>query len=224
MNTIDPTVRIIGDVEIGKDNVLLPYSVLIGPLKIGDGNYIGPHVTIGTPGQDTRNPRYDCSDCRIEIGNGNIIREYTAIQKPAYRDVTKIGDRVYLMQGVHIPHDAVIDDDAVITPMVVLAGLVRVMEGASLGISSSVHQYCVIGPYSMVAMGAPVLKNVRPFSRFIPGKKPSVNQYAVEKYGFSGVADQVEAYVLKSVAPRCSRLRSLIDNYNGLAVSSGRSE
>lgn len=224
MNRIVPTVKIIGDVEIGDNNEILPYSVLIGPLKMGDGNYIGPHVTIGTPGQDTRSPRYDSSSCPIEIGSDNIIREYTAIQKPCYSDITRIGHRVFLMQSVHIPHDAIIEDEVVITPMVVLAGVSRIMQGANLGISCSVHQYGVIGPYSIVAMGAAALKNVRPFSRFIPGKSISVNRYAVEKFGFSDLAEEIEEYVMGQKSPSSDRLKSIVLAYDAAAAESGRPE
>ena len=80
-NEIHSTVVIEGDVRLGKNNKILPYSVLIGPLVIGDNNIIGPHAVIGSPGQDTRNPRYDTSNCKIEIGNDNIIREFTACFK-----------------------------------------------------------------------------------------------------------------------------------------------
>lgn len=222
MNKIHPTVIITGEVELGSGNEILPYSVLIGPLVIGDGNYIGPHVTIGTPGQDTRNPRYDASSSRIRIGSNNIIREYTAIQKPCYRDITSIGDRCFLMQSVHVPHDAVIEDEVVITPMVVMGGICRIMRGANLGISSSVHQYGVVGPYSIVGMGAAATKNVRPFSRHVPGKPVSVNQYAIEKFGFSEHADEISRYVLHDEAPRSGAIQHVVREFELAHQASGR--
>lgn len=221
-NVIHSTVVIQGDVDIGDGNEIGPYSVLCGPLEIGNGNWIGPHVTIGTPGQDTRNPRYDSSQSRIQIGNDNIIREYTAIQKPCYRDITKIGNRVFLMQSVHVPHDAIIQDDVVITPMVVMGGIVRVLAGANLAVGCSVHQYSVIGHYSIVAMGAALTKNLRPFSKYVPGKPISVNDYAVKKYGFSDVRDQVSAYLLDDVKPTDGRLLSIVNEFEGLSDESGR--
>jgi UDP-N-acetylglucosamine acyltransferase len=224
MNKIDSTVRIIGDVEIGDNNEILPYTVLIGPLAIGNRNYIGPHVTVGTPGQDTKNPNYNSSDARIEIGSDNFIREYTAIQKPCYREITLIGDGCYLMQSVHIPHDAVVEDDVVITPMVVLGGLSRIMKGANLGISSSVHQYGVIGAYSIVAMGAPAVKNVRPFSRYVPGKPISVNTYALNKFGFERFSKEIEQYVLRRIAPQSKEIAEIVESYERAALESGRPE
>lgn len=222
MNKIDPTVVIQGDVEMGSGNEILPYSVLIGPLRLGDNNYIGPHVTIGTPGQDTRNPRYDSSQCRIEIGSNNIIREYTGIQKPCYRDITRIGDNCFFMQSVHVSHDSIIEDDVVITPMVVLGGIARIMQGANLGISCSIHQYSVIGAYSIVGMGGAVTKNVKPFSRYIPGQPVSVNTYAIKKFGFEAEFDEIHAYVLDSKAPVSERVAAIVEQFERAHAESKR--
>jgi UDP-N-acetylglucosamine acyltransferase len=222
MNNIDPTVVIRGKVEMGTGNEILPYSVLIGPLTIGDNNYIGPHVTIGTPGEDTRNPRYDSSECRIEIGSDNIIREYTAIQKPGYRDVTRLGNKCFLMNGTHVAHDVIVEDHVVAAPKVVMGGIVRIMKGASLGISSMTHQYSVIGPYSIVAMGAAVMKNVRPFSRFIPGKPISLNSYAIRKYGFEEYNDEIEAYVMDSARPTSPKIAKIIESFEEAHLGSER--
>lgn len=221
-NSIHPTAIIQDNVELGDNNEIGPYSVLYGPLNLGNGNWIGPHVTIGTPGQDTRNPRYDSSQSRIEIGNDNIIREYTAIQKPCYQDITRIGNHVFLMQSVHVPHDAIIDDDVVITPMVVMGGIVRILKGATLAVGCSVHQYSVVGHYSIIAMGAALTKNVRPFSKYVPGKGTSVNDYAVKKYGFSDVHDQITAYLLENIRPVDERLLKIINEFDHLSTKSGR--
>ncbi len=223
-NIIHSTAVIGPDVILGDNNEIGPYSIIYGPTNIGNNNYFGPHVVVGTPGQDTRNPRYDSSNCKIEIGDDNIIREFTAIQKPCYGEVTKIGNRIYLMQSVHVPHDAHIYDDAVITPMVVLSGIVHILNGANLGVGCSVHQYSVIGHYSIVSMGSAVVKNIKPFSKFIPRNPPSVNYYAIEKYGFGGVKDQIEEYVLNGRLPSDGRLNNIIDEYNNLSLNSKRKE
>jgi len=222
VNKIDPTVVIRGDVEIGTGNEILPYSVLIGPLTIEDNNYIGPHVTIGTPGQDTKKPRYDSSECRIQIGSGNIIREYTAIQKPCYRDITRIGNNCFLMQSVHVPHDAIIDDDVVITPMVVMGGITHIMTGANLGISSSIHQYSVIGAYSLVGMGSAVTKNVRPFSIYVPGKPVRLNRYAIKKFGLENYCDEIKAYVAEGTWPTSSSVLAIVSQFDTAHIASKR--
>lgn len=222
MNEIHPTAIIEGDVELGEGNVIGPYCILKGPLRVGDDNQIGPHVCIGTPGQDTRNPRYDSSECRIEIGSRNIFREFTAIQKPCYRDITRIHDDVFLMQSVHIPHDAILEDKVVITPMCVLGGIAHVMVGATLGMGCSVHQYSVIGAYSIVATNSAVIKNIRPFSRHIPNRPISVNTYAIDKFGFGDEAEAIEAWVLNDDLPPEGPARTIIDRWIEMHEASGR--
>lgn len=221
-NIIHPTAIIGDDVELGSGNEIGAYSIIYGPTIVGNNNIISPHVTIGTPGQDTRNPRYDSSNCKIEIGNNNIIREYTAIQKPCYRDLTKIGSDVYIMQSVHVPHDALICDKVVITPMVVLGGIVRLLTGANLAVGCSVHQYSVIGHYSIVGMGSALTRNIKPFSKFIARMPLSVNDYAIEKFGFEDIKEEIYAYVLDGVDPVTPKLKLIVEEFNVLHAESGR--
>lgn len=213
MNKIHPTAIIGDNVILGKGNKILPYTIINGPTEIGDDNIIGPHVVIGSPGQDTRNPRYDSSNSFIKIGSRNIIREFCAIQKPCYEDITSIGDDVFLMQSVHIPHDAIIKDKVVITPMCVLAGISILLEGANLGMGSTVNQYTVIGQYSIVATGAAAMRNVKPFSRYIPGRRISVNSYAIKKYNFEQYTDEITDYVLRGIYPKSSIIKSIVNEF-----------
>ncbi|HJS87992.1 MAG TPA: hypothetical protein VJ779_21270 [Acetobacteraceae bacterium] len=222
MNRVHPTVIIEGDVRLGSGNVLLPYTILQGPLEIGDQNLIGPYTVIGSPGQDTRNPHYDCSSKRIVIGSGNIIREHVAVQKPCYEDITFVGNHVHLMHGAHVPHDARIEDHAVLTPGVAMGGLARVLAGANLGLGCTVHQRSVIGQYSLVAMGAAVTRNIRPFCRYIPGKPVQVNEYAIAKFGFEPHADEIRRYVQEGTPPASPPIAAIVAHYERLHLASRR--
>ena len=221
MNNIHPSVIIEGDVKMGSKNTILPNCVIYGPVEIGNDNIIGPNVVIGTPGQDTRNRYYDSSNCRIKIGNRNIIREFTAIQKPCYEDITLIGDDVYLMQSVHIPHDAHLYNKVVVTPMTVLAGLAKVLEGANLAIGCALNQRTTIGQFSIAAAGAVVMKNIKPFSRYIPGKPISVNKYAIEKYGFNDFAEEIGEYVLNDIQPISDPIISIVKTFDDWVAKYG---
>jgi len=222
MNKIHATAIIDSRVELGENNIIGPYTVIEGPTKIGDNNLIGSHVVIGSPGQDTRSPRYDSKECCIEIGNNNIIREFTAIQKPCYKNLTKIGNNVFLMQSVHIPHDAVLQDDVVITPMCVLAGITNILKGANLGMGCTIHQYSVIGHYSLVAMGSALTKNIKPFSIFVQGKPPRVNSYAIQKFDFADCEDEIKKYVIEGVSPVSYKLLSIVEEFEKLHKDSKR--
>ncbi len=221
MNNIHPTAIIGSKVFLGDNNTIYPNTVIYGPTRIGDDNIIGPNVVIGTPGQDTRNPRYDSSECQIVIGSRNIIREFTAIQKPCYESLTILGNDIFLMQSVHIPHDAQISDKVVITPMCALAGITKILEGANLALGCTITQHSVIGHYSIVAMGAAVMKNVKPFSRFIPNRKISVNEYAIKKFGFQEYFDEIYNYVMNDIPPKSNIIIDIINEFNDKHAKSG---
>ena len=222
MNNIHSTAIIGPKVLLGDNNTIYPNTVIYGPTRIGDDNVIGPNVVIGTPGQDTRNPRYDSSECQIVIGNRNIIREFTAIQKPCYESLTILGNDIFLMQSVHIPHDAQISDKVVITPMCALAGITKILEGANLALGCTITQHSVIGHYSIVAMGAAVMKNVKPFSRFIPNRKISVNEYAIKKFGFQEYFDEICDYVINDIPPKSDIILNMVNEFNDKHAKSGR--
>lgn len=222
MNNIHTTAIIDERVKLGNNNLILPNTIIYGPTTIGDDNIIGPNVVIGMPGQDTKKPRYDSSECPIIIGSRNIIREFTSIQKPCYESVTILGDDIYLMHGVHIPHDAEIANKVVITPMCVLAGITKVLEGANLGMGCTINQYSVIGQYSIVATGAAVMKNVKPFSRYIPNKPITVNEYAINKFGFEKYFDEIYDYVMNDVTPKSNIILDMVSEFNTKHIKSGR--
>jgi len=222
MNQIHSSSIIDSNVILGENNQILENVIIKGPTKIGDNNIIGPNVVIGSPGQDTRNPRYDSSNCYIEIGDNNIIREFTAIQKPCYRDITKIGNNVFIMQSVHIPHDAILHDNVIVTPMCVFGGIVTLLEGANIGMGVSIHQFSVIGHYTMIAMGAAVVKNIRPYTLYVNGKKPKVNLYVVKKYNLLDHLDEITKYVTEGVIPKNDKILSYADEFEKLHRESKR--
>jgi len=221
-NEIHATCIIGENVKMGVGNQILPNTIILGPTTIGDNNIIGPNVVIGSPGQDSRNPRYDSSACVIEIGNNNIIREFSAVQKPCYREITKIGNDNFLMQGIHVPHDAILHDKLTIAPMTVFGGIVNILTGANIGIGVSVHQFSVIGQYCMVAMGAVVTKNIKPFGTFIPNKKLKVNHYAIKKYGFEAFTEEIENYIFQDILPKSEEIGSIVEIYERIHTDSHR--
>lgn len=212
-NQVHPTAVIEGDVRLGDENRIGPFCHLRGPLVLGSGNRISSHVCLGLPGQDTREPHYDDSGGLVVFGDENIVREFTSVQQPRYEAETRIGDRVHLMQSVHVPHDALIEDDAVVTPMVAVAGCAHLLAASTLSLGASVVQFVVVGQFSIVAAGAIVRKNVRPFIRHIPGQPDSVNSYAVEKFGFQDDASEIRDYVELGVSPRSASVRRVVDHF-----------
>lgn len=213
-NNIHPTAIIGKNVEMGYGNVILPYTIIEGNVRIGNNNVIGPHVIAGCPATDTKHVDYGYENPCVYIGDNNEIREFSLIEQPCYEEHTIIGNNVFIMQGVHISHDVWVQDKAVITNTSVLAGIVKVMEGANIAMACTINQYTVIGQYSIVATNSACMKNVRPFSRYIPGKPLSVNKYALEKYGLMEYYDEIEDYVLRNIRPHSEKISGIVEEFD----------
>jgi UDP-N-acetylglucosamine acyltransferase len=211
LNRIHHT-AVIGDgVEMGSGNLIGPYAVLLGPVKLGDGNWVGPHVVIGTPaeirGVDHGTDVGGAAGTGVEIGHGNVIREYTTIHQGHHAE-TRVGDDCFLMNKVYIAHDGAIGDTVTMASGATLGGHVQVGRLAHIGMGTIVHQRRVIGPVTMVGMGSVVTRDVPPFSLAYgnPCRVRSANRVGMQR---AGVPDETidaldEAYAdgLPDAAPR----------------------
>lgn len=194
-NRIAPYSVIEGDAHIGNNNSFGSFVNICGKVEFGSNNIIGPNVIIGTPPTDTKNVHYS-KDPKISIGDGNTIREFCVVEMPTYEEETKICNDAFLMQGVHVSHDCIIENQAVVTNLSVLGGISKILEGADIAMGVTINQYTIIGQYSIAATNSAVMKNVRPFSRYIPNKPISVNYYAIKKYNFDKYTDEIVSYVM----------------------------
>ena len=101
--TIYPCAYIEDDVVIGDNCVIYPYVSIMNGTRMGTGNKVFQNTVLGAEPQDF-NYRGDAS--QLVIGNENIIRENVVINRATFSDgKTVIGDRNFLMEGVHISHD-----------------------------------------------------------------------------------------------------------------------
>jgi UDP-N-acetylglucosamine acyltransferase len=171
---LDPGAQIAAGVEIGPFSIVGPQAVIgeettvqshvviEGDVAIGTGNFIGHGAIIGAPPQDVSfSPE---RKTRVEIGNHNIIREYCTIHRGTTEgSATKIGDKNFLMAGAHIGHNCLIGDDVIIATNCLLAGHVRVDDGAFLGGGSTFHQHMHIGRLVMVQGSSAFGKDLPPF-------------------------------------------------------------
>eukprot|EP00747_Dinoflagellata_sp_TGD_P069839 gnl/TRDRNA2_/TRDRNA2_156314_c4_seq1.p1 gnl/TRDRNA2_/TRDRNA2_156314_c4~~gnl/TRDRNA2_/TRDRNA2_156314_c4_seq1.p1 ORF type:complete len:163 (+),score=34.60 gnl/TRDRNA2_/TRDRNA2_156314_c4_seq1:32-490(+) len=70
------------------------------------------------------------------------------------------------MRHAHVAHDGLLEDRVVLTMGVQLAGYVRVMHHANIGVGSVVHQFSTVGPFCMIGMGTPVTRDPIPFTMY----------------------------------------------------------
>lgn len=204
MNSIHPTAQLIGEVSLGSGNLIGPLVVIIGPVTIGDGNWIGTGAVIGAP-PEVRSWQHPMDAGELDTGKGivigdrNVIREYVQIHQ-GWHDITRVGNDVFLMNQSYIAHDCTVEDRATLASSVLLAGHVRVGEGANLGLGSSVHQRCYIAEGAMVGMGSVVTRNVPPFAKAYgnPAKVHGANVVGMERAQIPAatIGAAVSAYAL----------------------------
>ena len=188
-NRVHPT-AIIGDgVELGDDNVIGPYTVLLGPSRIGNGNRIGPHACIGGPAEYRGGPHPAAWDGELEgagtqIGDRNVIREFVTVNQGTQRP-TVIGDDGYLMGRAHVGHDSVLGDFVTVTSAVQIAGHCEIWSLTNLGLGALLHQHVRVGPGAMVGMGSVLRKEVDAFVITLgnPARTVGVNRVGLTRQG-----------------------------------------
>lgn len=154
---------VIGEhVEIGAGGSVGPHAVITGHTRIGSNNRIFQFVSLGEAPQDKK---YAGEATRLEIGDGNTIREFCTFNVGTVQDagVTRIGNGNWIMAYVHIAHDCQIGDHAIFANNAQLAGHVHVGDYAVLGGFTGVHQYCRIGEHSITAIASVVLGDIPPY-------------------------------------------------------------
>lgn len=195
---IDPSSLVDENVKIG------PYTVIGANVSIGTGTIIGPHVTInGTTtigknnhiyqfssiGEDPQDKKYAGDLSYLEIGDNNVIREFTTIHRGTIQDnnTTIIGSDNLFMAYTHVAHDCVIEDHVILANAASLGGHVRIGSHVILGGFSIVHQFCYLGDHCFSAMGSAITKDVPPFVMVggRPTKPHGINSVGLDRRGFS---------------------------------------
>ena len=200
---IHPSAHIAPDVEIGPWTVIGehveidsgtqigPHVVIKGPTKIGKNNKIFPFASIGEQPQDTT---YAGEETRLEIGDGNIIREYCMFNRGTVKGggVTRIGNQNFFMAYVHVGHDCLIENHTLFANYAALSGHVTVENYATIGGYSAVHQFCKIGAHSFIARATYVTKDVLPYvmAAGYTASTCGLNTIGLRRRGFS--SDTIE--------------------------------
>jgi len=187
--TVGPWTLIGPDVEIGPGCIIEPHVVIKGPTRIGAGNRIYQFSSIG---EATPDLKYRNEPTRLVIGDRNVIRENVTIHRGTVqgRSETTVGNDNLIMAYVHIAHDCVIGDHAVLVNNCALAGHVRVADWATLGGFTMVHQFCQVGAHSFTGMGSAIGKDVPAYITVSgsPSKDKTITLEGLRRRGFSSEA------------------------------------
>jgi UDP-N-acetylglucosamine acyltransferase len=224
---------ILGDgVEIG------PYSIIGDHVEIGDGTHIGSHVIVNGPtrigkenriyqfasiGDDPQDKKYAGEPTRLEIGDGNTIREYCTISRGTVQDegVTRLGDDNWIMAYVHIAHDCRIGSHTVFANNATLAGHVHVGDWAILAGFSGAHQFCRIGPHSFLGMYSGVARDVPAYTMMAgqPAEPRGINSEGLKRRGFTSEQIRNIRNAYRIVYRQGLKLSAAIEQVESLAES-----
>jgi UDP-N-acetylglucosamine acyltransferase len=207
--TIHPSVIMEGDIEIGEGTIIGAHCYLKGPLIIGSNNHIGHQVMIGVDPEHKIKPGVGI----VTIGNGNVIREFSVIQRGIGDLDTQIQNDCYIMAYSYIAHDCLIESDVIPCAKVSLSGHCHILKGAVLGLASSLHQFSTIGSHAFVGMGSVVVKDIPPFCIIVgnPARFAKFNEHPLEKLGIKLEDLKIENSFLQSDHPY---VRSCVNSFN----------
>ncbi len=159
--TVEPFALIHNDVEIGEGTTVMSHAVLMPGTRIGKNCKIYPGAVISVTPIDLK---YENEYTTVEIGDNTSIREYATIHRGTKANwKTTIGSNCVIMVYVHLGHDCVIGNNALISGYCALAGHVQVEDWAILEGFTKIQQFTRVGAHSFLAANSSVRKNVPPF-------------------------------------------------------------
>ncbi len=184
---IGPWTSIGANVEIGAGSRVGSHTVVEGPTRIGRNNRVFSFCSLGEDPQDKKFA--GDGESRLEIGDGNTIREYCSINRgtPQGGGVTRLGNDNWLMAYCHIAHDCQVGNHTVFANNATLAGHVEIQDYVILGGFTGVHQFCRMGESSFSAIAAAIVRDVPPYV-IVDGNSAaprSINREGLKRRGFS---------------------------------------
>jgi UDP-N-acetylglucosamine acyltransferase len=184
---VGPFCTIGAGVELGEECELVSHVVIDGPSKIGARNKFSPFSVIGGAPQDYT---YKGEPTRLEMGDGNYVREYVTISRGTTKGggTTRVGSNCLIMAYTHIGHDCQIGNNVLMANGATLAGHVEVADYAAVGALSPVHQFVHIGTHAYIGGGTVVTQDVLPFSKTSATREVhafGANSVGLQRKGYS---------------------------------------
>lgn len=195
---VDPTARIGEGVEIkpfayidknvviGDNCTIHAHTTILAGTTMGTGNTIHSGAVIGAEPQDFH--YVSGTPSHIEIGNDNCIRENVVIAL-GYEGGkgTRIGNGNFLMDRVHVCHDASITNKCVVGIGSIVGSDCEIDEASILTNTVLLSPGVRTGRYTLVQSGCRVQKDVPPYA--VIGGNPSayhgVNSHVLRHCGTS---------------------------------------
>jgi UDP-N-acetylglucosamine acyltransferase len=182
---IDPFTTIYGDVEIGEGSWIGSHVTIMDGARIGKNCKIFPGAVISGIPQDLK---YKNEKTTAEIGDNCVIRECVTINRgTTHSNTTKIGKNCLIMAYVHLGHDTIVGENVIIANSCNLGGHVIVEDWAILGGNINVQQFTRIGAHCYISGGISINKDIPPYVKAarMPASYHGVNSVGLKRRGFS---------------------------------------
>lgn len=182
---IGPYCVIGNGVALGRGCRLQAHVVLEGPTRIGKDNHFFPFCSIG---QKTQDLKYKAEPTHLQIGDGNVFREYVTVNRATGKGArTVVGSHNTVLAYSHIAHDCVLGNHIVMSNNGTLAGHVTVEDYSVIGGLTAVHQFCRIGKMAITGGCSKVVQDVPPFMMADgnPAEVRTINKVGLERNGVS---------------------------------------
>ncbi len=158
---IGPFCLLSGTIRIGPRTRLVAHVTILGESEIGADNVLHPNVVIGDEPQDIA---YTGGSRRVKIGDRNVFREGVTIHRGSeHGDITIVGNDNFFMHNAHAAHDCRVGDNTIIAGGALLAGWAQVGNQALVSGNCVVHQYVRIGRLAMMRGLSRTSRDVPPF-------------------------------------------------------------
>ena len=204
------------EVELAAGVELRAHAHVTGRTTIGEGTRIFPFAVLGEEPQDKS---FSGESTELLVGRGNVIREHATIHVGTQRGggCTRIGDDNFIMNGVHLGHDAQVGSHCIIASYCAFGGHAIVEDHAVVGGLCGIHQFARVGESAMVAAMSGLSKDVPPFS-LVSGQRARVRGINVVGLRRRGFGEKVRAEIKRAfhilfssklrLEPALERLRS----------------
>ncbi|MDR3274058.1 MAG: acyl-ACP--UDP-N-acetylglucosamine O-acyltransferase [Puniceicoccales bacterium] len=171
--------------KIGRGCVIRHHATVDGRTTLGEGNIVHPYAYIGGLTHDLK---YKGGEPGLEIGSGNVFREFCTVHASTNPESsTIIGSGNTFLAYSHVAHDCVVGNYVVMSAQAALGGHVEVGDYANIGWSAGIHQFCRVGQYAMVGACSKVVQDVPPYmlADGNPSKVRYINILNLQRNGFS---------------------------------------
>jgi UDP-N-acetylglucosamine acyltransferase len=174
-----------GDVSVGEGCEIGSHAVIKSGTTLGCRNRVSEHAVLGGEPQDVK---FKGEASRLVIGDDNLIREFATLHRASgVNAATRLGNRNFLMIGVHVAHNCEIGDDNIFANGAALAGHITIEDHVFLSSNVGAHQFVRFGRYAMVGGKSKIVQDVLPF--FITDGNPprvrGLNSVGLRRAGFT---------------------------------------